>query len=149
MNNKFIFVCNSYNPPKDSQYQYDLNKFERTLSAMPNEWDACILHGELNFPSTNWHTLLSNSEEESQIINLLDSIIFQHEIKFPTCFRNTLHAVSDQIIVHSAEVVENFNEVNACSDHVAIKVSVDCSIEESNPLLQFFRSFGSVDYAGC
>ena len=94
------------------------------------------------------HTLLSNSEEESRIVDLLDSNIFQQEIKFPTCSRNTLDVAFCQSIAFSAEMDETFNKVYDCSDHVAIKLSVDCSIEVSKPLLQNFRSFRSVDYAG-
>ena len=90
MNNKFIFVCNFYNPPKGIQYRYDFNDFERILSAKPNKRDGCILCGDLNFPSTDWHTLLSNSEEESRNIDLLGSIIIQQDIKVPTCSCNTL-----------------------------------------------------------
>ena len=48
--------------------------------------------------------MLSNSEEESRIVDLLDSNIFQQEIKLPTCSRSTLYVAVRQNIVLSAEM---------------------------------------------
>ena len=125
MNNKFIFVFSLHNLPEGSQFRYDFNDFEGILSAIPNIRYACILCGHLKFPSTNWHTLLSNSEEEIQIIELLDFNIFQK--KFSTCSRDTLDVAFCQNIALSAEMDENFSEVSDCSDHLLTKLSVDCS----------------------
>ena len=99
---------------------------------MPNKRYDCILCGDLNFHSKMWHTLLSNIEEESQIIDLLDSNMFQQEIKLPTWSCNTLDVAFWGHIAFSAEVDENFSEVYDCSDHVAIKLSVGCSSRYPN-----------------
>ena len=81
MNNKFIFVFSLHNLPEGSQFRYDFYDFKGILSAIPNIRYACILCGNLKFPSTNWHTLLSNSEETIQIIELLDFNICQKNFR--------------------------------------------------------------------
>ena len=97
--------------------------------------------GDLNFASTNWRNLLSNSEQERRIIVLLDFNKFQQEIKFPTWSHNTLDVSFRRNITLSAAMDKNLNKFYDCSDHVAVKMSFYCPIEVSKPLLKKFQDF--------
>ena len=140
-----IYICSFHNPPKTSPYRYTMNDFQEILRELPKR-NIVLVCGDLNFPNTNWDSWTTFDEEEAELIELFESRLLKQSINFPTCNSNTLDVFFYQNCTVFSENDQKFDKTFNCSDHLAIKTSVDFRFTEYNPVREKYKSYGSGDY---
>ena len=83
---------------------------------------------------------------EAELIELFESRLLKKSINFPTCNSNTLDVFFYQNCTVFSENDQKFDKTFNCSDHLAIKTSVDFRFTEYNPVREKYKSYGSGDY---
>ena len=125
--------------------EYTMNDFQEILRELPKR-NIVLVCGDLNFPNTNWASWTTFDEEEAELIELFKSRLLKQSINFPTCNSNTLDVFFYQNCTVFSENDQKFDKTFNCSDHLAIKTSVDFRFTEYNPVREKYKSYGSGDY---
>ena len=144
MDRSEVKICSFYNPPKGSEYRYNITDLLKNILKSKPALICC----DLNFPDAHWKTASSSNEEENEIIEIFDEALFRQAIDFPTCSNNTLDLAFYQNCFLFAEKDQSFPRTYNWTDHDAIHLSINCPVTEPKPVLQPFRSFGNADYDG-
>ena len=135
-----------YSPPHGSPYRYSNDDFVNLIRGTPKR-KPVIICGDINFPDTNWETRTSTDSFEQAVIDLLDDLMYDQLINFPTCGSRTLDVAFFSNCIVAAAVDENFNEIYNCSDHLAIRLTIERLTCTEKIFLENFRSFGSADFS--
>ena len=135
-----------YSPPHGSPYRYSIDDFVNRIRGTPKS-KPVIIFGDTNFPNTNWETRTSTDSFEQAVIDLLDDLMYDQSINFPTCGSRTLDFAFFSNCTVTAAVDENFNEIYNCSDDLAIRLTIERLTSSEKILIENFRSFGSADFS--
>jgi len=135
-----------YSPPHGSPYRYSIDDFVNLIGGTP-KGKPVIICGDINFPDTNWETRTSTVSFEQAVIDLLDDLMYDQSINFPTCGSRTLDVAFFSNCTVTAAVDENFNEIYNCSDHLAIRLTIERLTCSEKIFIENFRSFGSADFS--
>ena len=135
-----------YSPPHGSPYRYSIDDFVNLIKGTP-KGKPVIIRGDINFPDTNWETRTSTDSFEQAVIDFLDDLIYDQSINFPTCGSRTLDVAFFSNCTVTAAVDENFNEIYNCSDHLAIRLTIERLTCSEKIFIENFRSFGSADFS--
>ena len=133
-----------YLPPHGSPYRYSIDDFVNLIRGTP-KGKPVIICGDIIFPDTNWETRTSTDSFEQAVIDLLDDLMYDQSINFPTCGSQTLDVAFFSNCTVTAAVDENFNEIYNCSDHLAIGLTIERLTCSEKIFKENFRSFGSAD----
>ena len=63
--------CVFYNRPEGSKFRYTKEDFEAIVNGFPKSKQLLIC-GDVNFPKTNWETLVSSDEFEQEIVDFFE-----------------------------------------------------------------------------
>ena len=113
-----------YSPPHGSPYRYSIDDFVNLIRGTP-KGKPIIICGDIIFPDTNWETRTSTEAFEQAVIDLLDNLMYDQSINIPTCGSRTLDVASFSNCTVTAAVDENFNGIYNCSDHLAIRLTIE------------------------
>ena len=95
-----------YSPPHGSPYRYSIDDFVNLIRETP-KGKPVIICGDINFPDTNWETRTSTDSFEQAVIDLLDDLMYDQSINFPTCGSRTLDVAFFSNCTVTAAVDEN------------------------------------------
>ena len=135
-----------YSPPHGSPYRYSIDDFVNLIRGTP-KGKPVIICGDINFPDTNWETRTSTDSFEQAVIDLPDDLMYDQSINFPTCGSRTLDVAFFSNCTVTAAVDENFNEIYNCSDHLAIRLTIERLTFSEKIFIENFRSFGSAKFS--
>ena len=74
-----IYICCFYNPPKGSNYRYELPGFKRIVKSLTNKASKIIL-GHLHFPNANWSNLTGDDDQKQEILDLMNSNFYGKQL---------------------------------------------------------------------
>ena len=87
---KPILICCAYNPPSRSPFLCDKQTFDSIIKELNIEsncepYECTLITGDLNLSKTDWNTMSSSDDYESEIVDLLS------ESNFTSDRRNWVH----------------------------------------------------------
>ena len=144
--NQISFICVFYNPPKVSRYRYVEEYFEKLIAAVPKTKTALIC-GVLNFPNTNWGKFSSADWVKYSVLDLYENAHYPQGVEFHTWAMNTLDVALFRNCSLFASLDGVFMHTYGCSDHKAVKLSLECPNCENRSIIENSRSYGSADFS--
>ena len=107
---------------------------------------AAQICGDLIFPNRKERNFSSEDQEEQSVLELFENVLYQQGVDFHTRGTNTLDVAFFRNCSLFASPNEVFAQIYDCSDHKAVKLSLEFPNSEEKPIIGNFRSCGSADY---
>ena len=107
-----------------------------------------LVYGDINFPSANWDIMHSDVREDQTILDFFSSSYYTQCIDFNTCGNNNLDVAFEQLLSIQTTPYSEFEKIFDISDHLPIKIEIDCkSYPHQKPVFETY-SYTRADYLG-